>query len=231
LAIDTIYGGGLNWRNDKDRRMSNVFTAPEWISSESQYKLTVSKAYSESALSRANLKRDSSASLTFENEEQVLEVVSALLHILLKEGGDNHWFAKLPSHEQLIKRVKHLFSNMPKGTEESQAYVSSVFMNPKVLTLVWTPVQPLQQSQAQQGIYFEDSESDGEESIAESNLPPVALRADRAASHEEYLLTRLRAAKARVEAEQIRMQYFEATGRMPPDSEDEDEDEDGDESE
>ena len=80
-------------------------------------------------------------------------------------------------------------------------------------------------------IYFEDSESDGEESIAESNLPPVALRADRAASHEEYLLTRLRAAKARVEAEQIRMQYFEATGRMPPDSEDEDEDEDGDESE
>jgi hypothetical protein len=189
----------------------------------------VSKAYSESAISRVNLKRDSSASLTFENEEQVLEVVSALLHILLKEGGDNHWFAKLPSHEQLMKRVKHLFSNMPQGSEESQAYISSVFMNPKVLTLVWTPVQPLQQSQ--QGIYFEDSESDGEESIAESNLPPVALRADRAASREEYLLTRLRAAKARVEAEQIRMQYFEATGRMPPDSEEEDEDEDGDESE
>jgi len=231
LAIDAIYGGGLNWRNDKDRRMSTIFTAPEWISSESQYKLTVSKAYSESAVSRANLKRDSSASLTFENDEQVLEVVSALLHILLKEGGDNHWFAKLPSHEQLMKRVKHLFSNMPQSSEESQAYVSSVYMNPKVLTLVWTPVQPLQQSRAEQGIYFEDSESDGEESIAESNLPPVALRADRAASREEYLLTRLRAAKARVEAEQIRMQYFEATGRMPPDSEDEEEDEDGDESE
>ena len=42
-------------------------------------------------------------------------------------------------------------------------------------------------------------------------------------TQEQYLLTRLRAAKARVEAEQIRMQYFEATGRMPPDSEDEDE--------
>ena len=44
----------------------------------------------------------------------------------------------------------------------------------------------------------------------------------------QYLLTRLRAAKARVEAEQIRMQYFEAMGSMPPESdEDEDEDEDG----
>jgi len=53
----------------------------------------------------------------------------------------------------------------------------------------------------------------------------VALRDTVQESHEEYLLTRLRAAKARVEAEKMRMQYFETTGRMPPDSESDDEDE------
>jgi hypothetical protein len=49
------------------------------------------------------------------------------------------------------------------------------------------------------------------------------LTDDAKETQEEYLLTRLRAARARVEAEQIRMQYFETTGRMPPDSESEDE--------
>ena len=77
-------------------------------------------------------------------------------------------------------------------------------------------------------ISFEDSESEGssegdEVEISESALPPVELVDDAQETQEQYLLTRLRAARARVEAEQIRMQYFEATGRMPPDSEDEDE--------
>jgi len=74
-------------------------------------------------------------------------------------------------------------------------------------------------------MYFEnseDSENEVEPEIAESNLPPVALTDDASESHEEYLLTRLRAAKARMKAEQVRMQYFETTGRMPPDSESED---------
>jgi hypothetical protein len=77
-------------------------------------------------------------------------------------------------------------------------------------------------------LYIDDSEGDDSESepgtepdISESNLPPVALTDDTQQTREEYLLTRLRAAKARVEAEQIRMQYFETTGRMPPDSESE----------
>jgi hypothetical protein len=73
-----------------------------------------------------------------------------------------------------------------------------------------------------------DSDSEGssvgdEVEVTESELPPVELVDDSQQTHEEYLLTRLRAAKARVETEQIRMQYFEATGRMPPDSETEDE--------
>jgi hypothetical protein len=70
---------------------------------------------------------------------------------------------------------------------------------------------------------FDSEESEAEPEIEESNLPTVALRNTGGESQEEYLLTRLRAAKARVETEQIRMQYFEATGRMPPDSESEDE--------
>ena len=72
-------------------------------------------------------------------------------------------------------------------------------------------------------IEFEDSSSEDSVDLKESDLPPVTLTDDAQETQEEYLLTRLRAAKARVEAEQIRMQYFEATGRMPPDSDLEDE--------
>lgn len=211
--------------------MPTVFTAPEWISNESQYKLTVTEDYARSfaANSSVDLKRDSAGSYTFSNQDQLLEVTSALLHSLLKEGSENNWFAKLPSHEQLLKRVKHTFLCLPEPNQ-TLAFVSCVYMNPKVLTLQWTPVSPPPPPSAQvqqQGIYFEDSESEDAD-ITESNLPPVELRNDRLVSQEEYLLTRLRAAKARVEAEQIRMQYFEATGSMPPESdEDEDEDEDG----
>ena len=211
--------------------MPTVFTAPEWMSNESQYKLTVTEDYAKSlaANTSVNLKKDAWGSHTFSNQDQLLEVTSALLHSLLKEGSENNWFSKLPSHEQLLKRVKHTFLSLPEPNQ-TLAYVSCVYMNPKVLTLQWTPVSPplLPAAQVQQqGIYFEDSDSEDAD-ITESNLPPVELRNDRAATQEEYLLTRLRAAKARVEAEQIRMQYFEATGSMPPESdEDEDEDEDG----
>ena len=188
--------------------MPTVFTAPEWMSNESQYKLTVTEDYARSlaANTSVGLKRDSAGSYTFSNQDQLLEVTSALLHSLLK-----HTFLCLPEPNQTL------------------AFVSCVYMNPKVLTLQWTPVSPppLPSAQVQQqGIYFEDSESE-EADITESQLPPVELRDNRLVSQEEYLLTRLRAAKARVEAEQIRMQYFEATGSMPPESDDEDEDEDG----
>jgi hypothetical protein len=98
-------------------------------------------------------------------------------------------------------------------------------MTPKQVTLVWTPRVAVPEKAAAPQMYLEDSEEEGElNEIVDSALPPVALKENAQQTHEEYLLTRLRAAKARVEAEQIRMQYFEATGRMPPDS-DEDEDE------
>ena len=211
--------------------MPTVFTAPEWMSNESQYKLTVTEDYARSLATNTSvgLKRDSAGSYTFSNQDQLLEVTSALLHSLLKEGSENNWFSKLPSHEQLLKRVKHTFLSLPEPTQ-TLAFVSCVYMNPKVLTLQWTPVSPPPPPSVQgqqQGIYFEDSESEDAD-ITESQLPPVKLRDNRLVSQEEYLLTRLRAAKARVEAEQIRMQYFEATGSMPPESDEEDEDEDED---
>ena len=96
-------------------------------------------------------------------------------------------------------------------------------MTPKLLTFVWIP----EVSRAPP-LCIDDSESDAgtEPELEESSLPPVALKDIASQSQEAYLLSRLRAAKARVQEEQTRMQYFETTGRMPPDSEsDEDEEE------
>jgi hypothetical protein len=66
---------------------------------------------------------------------------------------------------------------------------------------------------------------ESEPEVEDSSLPPVALKSSHEGGQENYLLTRLRAARARVEAEQIKMQYFETTGRMPPDSEEDEDDE------
>jgi hypothetical protein len=123
-----------------------------------------------------------------------------------------------------MKRVRHTFKSLARD-DENAAALRTIILTPKQLTLVW---EPFVKQKPLLPISFEDSDdsdsSAGEEvELPESDLPPVQLTDDSQQSQEEYLLTRLRAAKARVEAEQIRMQYFEATGRMPPDSESEDE--------
>jgi hypothetical protein len=151
-----------------------------------------------------------------------------VLHTLISEGSENKWFTKLPSHEQLLKRHQHRFSSLA-DREKNFAFLDYILMTPKTLTLVWSliTVKPQAPPQAPPKLEFEDSEGelDSEPEVSESDLPPVELKDDSKVTQEEYLLTRLRAARARVEAEQIKMQYFETTGRMPPDSEDEEDDE------
>ena len=160
--------------------------------------------------------------------DRVLNVTDLVVEQLINEGHANSWFAKLPSHEQLMKRVQNTFGSL--ATEaHNTAVVNLLLMTPKQLTLVWSPTT-LADAQPPP-MYFEESDDSEHESdaepepeIGESNLPPVSLTDDSKQTHEQYLLTRLRAAKARVETEQLRMQYFETTGRMPPDSESESED-------
>ena len=172
-----------------------------------------------------SLKKDIHGNTAFANEEELHDVTDSIVHLLIKEGADNSWFSKLPSHEQLMKRIRHSFTKLALPNE-TMASLLRILMTPKLLTLVWMP-EPARAPP----LCFDDSESESdsdlgtEPELQESSLPPVALRDMAANSREAYLLTRLRAAKARVEEEKTRMQYFEATGRMPPDSDSEDEDE------
>jgi hypothetical protein len=166
----------------------------------------------------------------FKDDDELHDVTVDVVHDFIEEGEKNKWFTKLPSHEQLMKRVRHTFISLATA-ENNKAFVHSVLMTPKTFTMVWMPTtvkpeEPLLQ--------FEDSDCeedkgiDGLESepeVSESKLPPVELRDPMSQTKEEYLLTRLRAARARVETEEIKMQYFEATGKMPPDSESEEDDE------
>jgi hypothetical protein len=96
--------------------------------------------------------------------------------------------------------------------------------------MVWTPITV--EKPKVPPMYFEDSDGDelnsdieADPEIKESKLPPVELKDPSHLTKEEYLLTRLRAARARVEAEEIKMHYFETTGKMPPESESEEDDE------
>ena len=162
----------------------------------------------------------------FLDDDALHNVTVDTLHRLIGEGAENKWFSKLPSHEQLLKRHQHRFSSLA-DREKNCAFLDTILMTPKTLTLVWSLITV--KSEVPQGpkMEFEDSEGelDSEPEVSESDLPPVELKDDSKVTQEEYLLTRLRAARARVEAEQIKMQYFETTGRMPPDSDSEEDDE------
>ena len=163
-----------------------------------------------------SLKKDNHGNTAFANEEEVHDATDSLIQALITDGAKNSWFSKLPSHEQLMKRVRHSFAKLCLPNE-SVASLLRILMTPKVLTLVWMP----EVSRAPP-LCIDDSESESdagtELELQESSLPPVALRDVASQSQEAYLLSRLRAAKARVEEERTRMQYFETTGRMPPDS-------------
>jgi hypothetical protein len=201
------------------QRMS--FVQPVWESASSQYVIKLSPAFNES--SRVSISKDSTGSTVFSDLDHLESITETVVHNLIEEGSSGNWFSKLPSHAQLMKRVRHTFGELAVDSKNA-AILTSVLLTPKQLTFVWNPITHMNPSPPR--IEFEDSSesSAGEEvSVSESNLPPVTLSDDTQQTQEEYLLTRLRAAKARVEAEQIRMQYFETTGRMPPDSDSEDE--------
>lgn len=199
-----------------------AFVAPKWDSENNHYVIDLSSELMDTC--RVKIGRDAEGNTGFVDTDEVLNYTDKLLHLLISEGDKYKWFAKLPSHEQLMKRVKHSFKNLA-SQDNNGAMLSTLLLTPKVVTLVWTPITVTEASAPP--LYFDDSGSESESSagtepeLEDSRLPPVALVDGAKESREEYLLTRLRAAKARVEAEQIRMQYFETTGRMPPDSDSE----------
>jgi hypothetical protein len=196
-----------------------TFNPPIWDSTNNHYIINLLPAVYEKT--QVLIKKDTNGSTVFSDLNAVENVTDRIINNLIDDGAAGNWFSKLPSHDQLMKRVRHTFNRLAQDSENA-AVVNTLLLTPKQITLVWNPAV-----QAVSQISFDsDSEesSEGDEvEIAESELPPVELLDDSQESQEAYLLTRLRAAKARVETEQIRMQYFEATGRMPPDSDSEDE--------
>jgi hypothetical protein len=205
-----------------------AFVSPKWNATEQHYVIDTSEQLR--TAHKVEISRDNtSGSTIFTDENNVHDITVEVIHRFISEGEQNKWFTKLPSHEQMMKRLRHTFSKLATA-ENTHAIIHSVLMTPKALTMVWAPITV--EKPKLPAMCFEDS--DGEElnsdveadpEIKESKLPPVELKDPNFLTKEEYLLTRLRAARARVEAEEIKMQYFESTGKMPPDSESEEDDE------
>ena len=201
------------------------FVPPSWDAANGHYVINLLPAFADKV--RTVIKKDTNGSTVFNDNDAVENFTDMVINNLIDEGSSGNWFAKLPSRDQLVKRVRHSFKSLAQDSDNS-ATLSTLLLTPKVVTFLWTPTFIAPSSVPQ--ISFEDSDSEGssegdEVEISESALPSLELIDDAQETQEQYLLTRLRAARARVETEQIRMQYFETTGRMPPDSEDEDEDE------
>ena len=201
------------------------FVSPRWDAKDAQYIIDTTPALKTSSRLSIGL-NPSNGSTVFLDDDAVHNTTVDALHSLITEGAENKWFTKLPSHEQLLKRHQHRFSSLA-DREKNFAFLDCILMTPKTLTLVWSLITVKPEVPQVPKMEFEDSddEFDSEPEVSESDLPPVELKDDSKVTQEEYLLTRLRAARARVEAEQIKMQYFETTGRMPPDSESEEDDE------
>jgi hypothetical protein len=198
-----------------------TFNPPTWDSSNNHYIINLLPAIYEKT--QVLIKKDTNGSTVFTDLDVVENITDAIINNLIEDGSAGNWFSKLPSHEQLMKRVRHTFKRLAQDSENA-AVLNTLFLTPKQITLVWNPaVQVRSNPQISFDSDSEKSSVGDEVNVAESELPPVELVDDSQETQEAYLLTRLRAAKARVETEQIRMQYFEATGRMPPDSDSEDE--------
>lgn len=197
------------------------FVPPVWDATNNHYVIELSPAFAQKT--DVSVVKDKGGNTVFTNVDQVENITDLVIHNLIDEGISGKWFSKLPSHDQLMKRVKHSFKNLLNNSENVASLVT-LLLTPKQITFLWNPRLVAMPNVPQ--FSFDDTDSDNssqgdEVEIPESDLPAVRLVDDSEEVEEEYLLTRLRAARARVEAEQIRMEYFQATGRMPPDSEDE----------
>ena len=193
-----------------------AFVSPKWDPAQNHYSIETTQSLR--ATMRSDINRNNLGSTVFTDNDDVYNRTVELLHSLISEGGEKKWFTKLPSHEQLLKRVRHTFSCLA-DSENNVAFLQTILMTPKQLTFVWTPITQKEAEAPPMCFDDSDAETESEPEVEESALPPVSLSNDIKLTQEEYLLTRLRAARARVEAEQIKMQYFETTGKMPPDSE------------
>lgn len=200
-----------------------TFNPPIWDSSNSHYIINLLPAIYEKT--QVLIKKDTTGSTVFSDPDEVENITDKIINNLIEDGATGNWFSKLPSHDQLMKRVRHTFKRLAQDSENA-AVINTLLLTPKQITLVWNPaIKVMSNPQISFDSDSEDSSDGDNVEIAESELPPVELVDDSQETQEAYLLTRLRAAKARVETEQIRMQYFEATGRMPPDSDSDSEDE------
>jgi hypothetical protein len=202
-----------------------TFNPPIWDPTNSHYIIKLLPANYDATL--VPVKKDENGNTVFNNEDTIENVADTIIHKLIDEGTSGKWFTKLPSHEQLMKRVRHTFKELIKNSENA-AFLDTLYLTPKQITLVWSPttnatISPQISFESDSDSKSEDSSVGDQVEVTDSQLPPVELKDDQQETQGAYLLTRLRAAKARVEAEQIRMQYFETTGRMPPDSDSEDE--------
>lgn len=207
-----------------------MFVTPKWDAMNGYYTIETTVAYRNIKDNYISIMKDNIGSTVFTSLDELHNNTDTIVRELIKEGTTNKWFSKLPSHEHLIKRIRHTYTKLASDFD-TKAGLSTIQMTPKQLTLVWTPMAipisvPEKATVELPSLYFEDSDSDAgtEPELQDSTLPPVSLRDITQDSQEEYLLTRLRAANARVEAEQIRLEYFASTGRMPPDSDSDDED-------
>lgn len=199
------------------------FIAPVWNAAESHYDIHLTEGLKNTT--RLDIGHSSSGSTIFSSNESVEKVTHDLITVLLREGEEHKWFSKLPTHASLMKRVNHTFKSLATSSQK-HAVVTSILMTPKTLMLVWLPIsfsEPVAPGMGFESDSDSNSDLESEPEFAESNLPPVPLTDTSQQSQEEYLLSRLRAAKARLEAEHIRMEYFETMGRMPPDSDSEEE--------
>ena len=199
------------------------FLAPKWDAANGHYSIEMTNDFKANRNTYLLITKDSLGSTAFSNMDAVHNATDDIVRMLIDEGTENKWFSKLPSHEQLMKRVRHSFSRLA-AESEKHVVLSGLYMTPKLLTFRWVPITVASDAPP---LCFDESEDESESDVGtepeleESNLPVVALRDSTQESHEEYLLTRLRAAKAKVETEQLRIEYFETTGRMPPDSDSE----------
>ena len=86
------------------------FVAPVWDSANGRYIILLHPSFSDKTLTF--LTKDNNGSTVFKENGVVENFTDDVIHKLIDEGASNNWFAKLPSHEQLVKRVRHSFKRL-----------------------------------------------------------------------------------------------------------------------
>ena len=115
------------------------FLPPKWDVTQAHYSIDMTEDYKKDTDKYLVIVKDTHGGTSFLDSDALHNTTDALITLLIDEGKVNKWFSKLPSHDQLMKRVRHTFSSLAIDTN-THAVVSSVYMTPKLLTFQWTPV-------------------------------------------------------------------------------------------